>query len=104
VPFYNADIIEKIAVKTGLFRTVLRQNREFKNKFGKMIREDILNFSKLNYKDNEETIEKIAREVALDVLTSGRSWVSAKNILSLEAAIQNVKNIKKTVKLYHKPF
>ncbi len=44
------------------------------------------------------------REVALDVLTSGRSWVSEKNISSLEAAIQNVKKIKKTVKLDHKPF
>ncbi len=33
VPFYNADIIEKIAVKTGFFRKTLRQKREFKNKF-----------------------------------------------------------------------
>ncbi|MFZ1026563.1 MAG: methyltransferase [Limnoraphis robusta] len=97
VPFYNADIIEKIAVKTGLFRTVLRQNREFKNKFGKMIREDILNFCKLNYKDNEETIEKIAREVAFDVLTSRLLNVSSKNLANLEDAIDKVQEIDRTL-------
>ncbi|MEB3281584.1 MAG: DNA methyltransferase [Lyngbya sp.] len=97
VPFYNADIIEKIAVKTGLFRTVLRQQREFKNKFGKIIREDILNFCKLNDRDHEETIEKIAREVAFDLLTSRLLNVSSKNREYLEDAIDKIHEIDRTL-------
>ncbi len=47
VPFYNADIIERIGIESGLYRKVLRQKRTFKNKFGKIIREDLINFYNL---------------------------------------------------------
>ncbi|MDJ0563295.1 MAG: DNA methyltransferase, partial [Microcystis sp. M49629_WE12] len=64
VPFYNADIIEKIGVKAKLFQKVLRQKRKFKNKFGKVIIEDIINFINLNNQVSQEVIEQISREVA----------------------------------------
>jgi hypothetical protein len=99
VPFYNADIIEKIGVRTGLFSRVLRQKREFRNKFGKIIREDLINFCNLNNKCRKETAEKIAREVAFDVLRSGRSSVSSKNIEYLEDAIDRVQDIGRTLTL-----
>ncbi|MGL5064906.1 MAG: DNA methyltransferase [Microcoleus sp.] len=98
VPFYNADIIEKIGVRANLFQRVLRQKREFKNKFGKIIREDIINFINLNnecYKE-KETVEKIAREVAFEVLKNGRSSVPPKNYKSLEDAIDKVRDIERT--------
>ncbi|MEH2290218.1 DNA methyltransferase [Nostoc sp.] len=96
VPFYNADIIEKIGLRANLFHRVLRQKREFKNKFGKIIREDIINFINLNNEFYKETIEQIAREVALDVLKSGLSLVSSKNIEFLEDAIDKVQDIERT--------
>ena len=96
VPFYNADIIEKIGVKTKLFQKVLRQKRKFKNKFGKVIIEDIINFINLNNQVSQEVIEQISREVAFEVLESSRLFVSSENQLCLESAIAKVNNIQKT--------
>jgi SAM-dependent methyltransferase len=96
VPFYNADIIEKIGVKTHLFHKILRQKREFKNKFGQLIREDIISFVNLNYKITQEKLEQVAKEVAFDVLTSNLSLVSPQNLKFLEDAIQQINKIQKT--------
>lgn len=96
VPFYNADIIDKIGVKAKLFQKVLRQKRKFKNKFGKVIIEDIINFINLNNQVSQEVIEQISREVALEVLESSRLFVSSENQLCLESAIAKVNNIQKT--------
>jgi DNA modification methylase len=96
VPFYNADIIEKIGIKAKLFQKVLRQKRKFKNKFGKVIIEDIINFINLNNQVSQEVIEQISREVALEVLESSRLFVSSENQLFLESAIAKVNNIQKT--------
>ena len=96
VPFYNADIIEKIGVKTKLFQKVLRQKRKFKNKFGKVIIEDIINFINLNNQVSQEVIEQISREVAFEVLESSRLFVSSENQLCLESAIAKVNNIQRT--------
>jgi DNA modification methylase len=96
VPFYNADIIEKIGVKAKLFQKVLRQKRKFKNKFGKVIIEDIINFINLNNQVSQEVIERISREVAFEVLESSRLFVSSENQLFLESAIAKVSNIQGT--------
>jgi tRNA G10 N-methylase Trm11 len=96
VPFYNADIIEKIGLRANLFNKTLRQKREFKNKFGKIIREDLINFSNLNNKNCKDTVEQVAREVAFDVLKSGLPLVSSKNLKSLEDAINKVEDISRT--------
>lgn len=96
VPFYNADIIEKIGIKAKLFQKVLRQKRKFKNKFGKVIIEDIINFINLNNQVSQEVIEQISREVAFEVLESSRLFVSSENQLCLESAIAKVNNIQKT--------
>lgn len=96
VPFYNADIIEKIGIRANLFRRTLRQKREFKNKFGKVIREDIINFSNLNNETQKDTVEQIARDVAFDVLGSGTSSVPSKNLVSLKDAIDKVQDLGRT--------
>lgn len=96
VPFYNADIIEKIAVRSKLFRQVLRQKREFKNKFGKLIREDIMNFNNLNSKISQKTLEVIAREVAYEILNNSLPLVSCQNTRLLEEAIHKVNQIGRT--------
>jgi DNA modification methylase len=96
VPFYNADIIEKIGIKAKLLQKVLRQKRKFKNKFGKVIIEDIINFINLNNQVSQEVIEQISREVAFEVLESSRLFVSSENQLFLESAIAKVNNIQKT--------
>lgn len=94
VPFYNADIIERIGTESGLYQKVLRQKRKFKNKFGKIIREDILNFS--NLKNCCINIDSIVRNVALDILEQSVNLVSSKNRHNLEDAIEKVFDIGKT--------
>ena len=99
VPFYNADIIEKIAVKSGMYAKVLRQKREFKNKFGKIIREDLINLLNIKSECEQSYVVNIAREVALEVLKSSVNLVPHKNYRYLENAIEKVKIIKGTPKL-----
>lgn len=99
VPFYNADMIEKIAVKSGMYAQALRQKRTFKNKFGKIIREDLINLSNLKAECTQEIIDDVAREVAYSVLSAGISLVPQKNLESLENAIEKVQIIKSTPKL-----
>ncbi|WP_107666728.1 DNA methyltransferase [Cyanothece sp. BG0011] len=99
VPFYNSDIIERIATESGLFKKALRQKRSFKNKFGTMIREDIINFSNLGIECKQESLEKIARETAYDILKQSLTKVSSKNKIYLDSAIEKVNEIKKTPRL-----
>ncbi|MBD2459346.1 methyltransferase [Nostoc sp. FACHB-87] len=96
LPFYNADIIEKIGVRTNLFHKVLRQKREFKNKFGKIIREDVINFINLKNQCDQENVDQIAREVAFDVLKSSIVLVPPKNLEYLENAISKINDIQGT--------
>lgn len=85
VPFYNAKIISDIATKSGLFNLVLIQSREFKNKFGKLIREDLLHLEKAL--DRSYNMD-IARQVAEEVLVDGLALVEEKNSDLLLQAIQ----------------
>lgn len=96
VPFYNADIIERIGLTAKLFQKKLRQKREFKNKFGQLIREDIISFYNLNNKMSQEAVEKIAREVAFDILKSSMSLCAHQNIGLLEEAIDKIEYINST--------
>ncbi|WP_017306409.1 DNA methyltransferase [Spirulina subsalsa] len=96
VPFYNADIIEKICLNANVFQKKLRQKREFKNKFGQVIREDIINFCNLKNSLDQQNLKMIAREVALDILKSSLGWVSPQNINHLKAAIDKVQEIDNT--------
>jgi hypothetical protein len=82
-----------------LFKKALRQNRNFKNKFGKMIREDIINFYNLEIECKQESLEKIARETAYDILKQSLTKVSSKNKIYLDSAIEKVNDIKKTPQL-----
>lgn len=103
VPFYNADIIEKIAIESGLYRKVLRQKRTFKNKFGKIIREDLINFYNLKAELTIEFIDAVAREVAMNALKNSISVVSSQNHQSLENAIRKVPYLERTPKLNLSP-
>ena len=100
VPFYNADIIEKIAIQSGLFIKVIRQKREFKNKYGKIIREEIINFLNINGHCCRKKLENVAREIALDVLKNNTLVVIEKNLKYLKTAVDKVKNIERTATLY----
>ncbi|MDB9314754.1 DNA methyltransferase [Spirulina sp. CS-785/01] len=96
VPFYNADIIEKIGIKANLFSLALKQQRRFKNRFGKIIREDIINLVNLKNNQTKHEVLKIAQEVAFEVLSSNFSLVSSKNYILLANALDNLHHIHNT--------
>lgn len=96
VPFYNADIIEKLGTTSGLYQKVLRQKRTFKNKFGKIIREDLISFYNLKAASKKEAIYVVAREIAAEVLQNSMASVSPNNFGYLEEAIKRAQTMKGT--------
>jgi DNA modification methylase len=96
VPFYNADIISEIAVKSGVFDLVLRQKRTFKNKFGKNIREDLLHLVNKNVSLNITQWEELARNIATTILHQGLTNVNEKNRSFLITAIEKINLIEKS--------
>ncbi|MYC96958.1 MAG: methyltransferase [Caldilineaceae bacterium SB0661_bin_32] len=96
VPFYNADIIRRIAVESGSFEFVLRQERQFKNRYGKSIREDILNLALKNTGRNEESFKSLGPRVARDALNDSAKVVERKNQSLLIQALDKAQNIEGT--------
>jgi len=79
VPFHNADIVEQIAVQSGAFEVMLRQNRVFTNRFGDAIREDILNLRRDAYTANSDLPSIVGRSIARKALNAASSRVSDSN-------------------------
>jgi hypothetical protein len=90
VPFYNADMLERIARESGLFDVVLRQQRLFLNRFGQKIREDILNLQRAPHARCETTVLTLGRAVAHGALESSLAIVAEKNSALLQEAIDRV--------------
>lgn len=97
VPFYNADIVERIARSTGLFELDLRQQREFGNRFGSRIREDLLNLRRSTCVRERCSAEAIGRRVARDALGAAVVTVPDKNYSSLMAAASRIDEVQGTV-------
>lgn len=87
VPFYNADMLERIAQETNIFTLVQRQHRRFTNRFGKQIREDLLHFLPRADGLEEADIVALARRVAKSALIKGLSVVHESNYNALEEAV-----------------
>lgn len=96
VPFYNAEIISDLAAKSNLFELSLVQKRTFKNKFGKLIRENLLNLTNKSSNLSVEDIDEISRNVAYKVLNNGLAVVSEQNKLALMEAIEKIPNLGKS--------
>ncbi len=96
VPFYNADILERIARKSGLFDLVLRQKRVFLNRFGQKIREDVLNLERRHSISDQITPLTLGRTVAREALKTALPVVAEGNSELLEEAIERVNEIEGT--------
>lgn len=96
VPFYNADILERIARESGLFDLVLRQKRVFLNRFGQKIREDVLNLERRHSISDQITPLTLGRMVAQEALKTALPVVAEGNGELLEEAIERVNEIEGT--------
>lgn len=91
--FYNADIIEQIAVGSGLFSVILRQKRVFTNRFGESIREDILNLTRETNVLDDSLSCRVGRSVARACLGDAVGRVSDGNRKFLTDAIDRSTSI-----------
>ncbi|MCT7959263.1 methyltransferase [Laspinema sp. D1] len=103
VPFYNAKIISELATLGGQFELVLTQKRQFKNKFGKMIREDLLHLVNANTTLSEGDWDRGVRQVAEAALKNGLEQVSEKNKGALLEAIAKVPDIGRSPLYFRQP-
>jgi DNA modification methylase len=90
VPFYNSEIISQLSTISGTFQLVLTQQRNFRNKFGKNIREDILHLVTNKSCVSQIEWDKIARIVANESLERGLTNVSDDNRSILIKAIETI--------------
>lgn len=89
-PFFNADIVERIATESRLFRLVRRQRRAFTSRFGQHIREDLLHLLRTDGGSVPDMSLAIGREVAADSLRGALAVVPNKNAQLLDSAIARV--------------
>ncbi len=94
--FYNADIIEQIAVTSGMFSLVQRQRRVFINRFGESIREDILSFAKATNTHDETLSCRVGRAIAHLSLNDALERVPDNNRQLLFDAIDHISSISGT--------
>ncbi|HAN74121.1 MAG TPA: methyltransferase [Planktothrix sp. UBA8407] len=90
VPFYNSQIIIELVKQSGVFEQVLTQKRQFKNKFGLIIQEDLLHFINKKVCLSVQNWNTIARQVAEKALNKGLEVVSEKNEFFLNEAISKI--------------
>jgi len=92
--FFNSEIIARLATESLNFNQELRQERVFSNKFGKAIYEDILHWTLPKSRRIFDDIIPMAQCIARDALTHARERVPAEALFDLEAAIEQVEDIK----------
>ncbi len=92
-PFLNADIVERLACESGMFRLILRQQRSFKNRYGEAIREDILNLEKETYRDDNNLSADLGRDTARCLLTAAEKNVPKRNESLLLNALSRIDQI-----------
>jgi len=92
-PFYNAEIVERIARELQMFEIVLHQQRVFTNRFGRPIREDILNLRREAHSNSDGLGTIVGRRIAEDALNSALTGVCEKNRPLLLDALSRVSQI-----------
>ena len=92
-PFYNADIIERIACGSEMFDIVLRQQRVFTNRFGVSIREDVLNLQRATYRIADRPATALGRSVAKEALDAATATVPQNNYPLLIDAVSRIDKI-----------
>ncbi len=95
-PFYNADIVEEIALQSGFFGVALRQKRIFTNRFGETIREDILNLHREHNACDPAPAIHVGRSIARNALSAAAGNTPQRNAPLLQEAISRVDEINGT--------
>lgn len=94
--FYNGEIIFLLALLLKCFKLNNKYEREFKNRYGYTIKEEIITFNNRKFKEIEKSrIIEIGRNVAKFVLNNALTSTNKDDKIfdEIEEAIKNIKNI-----------
>lgn len=86
-PFYNGKIIAELACKVCGLKPLFRQERNFKNKFGKEIYEDILHFSSTKSDINKNALTNFI----INLLSYSLQYAPLDKRIFLTTALENFK-------------
>jgi hypothetical protein len=89
-PFYNGSIVKDIINNLGIFKEIDNYQRSFINKFGTVIKEDILIFTKLQKTPPQNSV---ARQVSLKHLTNALKICDPQIRKEIDAVINKVDSI-----------
>lgn len=93
--FCNSNLLYRIGTEIFGLQFTLKQERCFKNRFGQMIYEDILHFTKeSNITIDYTVIVEKARDIALQSLIDALEYVDSDHRSTLEDAISKVEKVK----------
>jgi hypothetical protein len=91
-PFYNGEIVSALGTQCIGFTLKIRQERVFKNKFGELIYEDILHFTRPQ-KASNDLLPK-ARVVAGEIIEEAIKSAPRNVIADLESARDRLSEVK----------
>lgn len=91
-PFMNGEIVAEVAHRVGDFQLLLRQERDFTNRYGTRIVEDILHFG-IRGRAAHRVQPQEARLVARDALLASLPLAPAQAKRDLQSAVANLHSV-----------
>ena len=93
VPFFNGRLVVELAVKGVGLEIERRQERQFVNRFGNRIREDILHFQACRDFQGENRCLTEARRIAGQTLSTTRRLTDLKTCQGIEEALERLESV-----------
>ena len=98
ISFCNSELIFLIATEILGYKCLLRQERAFKNRYGKNIVEDILHFSRgVQVRNDIDAVEQEARQLAVDfLLAKVKATAKSDTVALLREAVEKASFVMKS--------
>ncbi|HBE18584.1 MAG TPA: hypothetical protein DEG17_19325 [Cyanobacteria bacterium UBA11149] len=92
-PFFNGELVAEVAHRVLGINLDMRQERSFLNRYGKIIKEDILHFVSIDKMDNYFDLDR-AKTVAIEALETAYLLAEDKVKDEIQDAIEKAGNVK----------
>ena len=90
VPFFNGELIAELAVRGVGLESERRQERQFVNRYGNKIREDILHFRACHDVADKEFCLAAARAIVSETLSATRQLTATDTYLGIDDALARI--------------
>ena len=90
IPFFNGELVAELAVRGVGLENERRQERQFVNRYGNRIREDILHFRTCSDIPDKELCLATARDTAEQILSTTRQGIAADARQGIDDALERI--------------